>query len=84
MVKPSFILERKVIRLTNETDVQIKEMGIISPSQELRVEGQTIFSHASDTTTRVTCTAQHWSQKEERAVWTEICAPSLDDPSLSC
>ena len=36
MVKPSFILERKVIRLTNETDVQIKEMGIIKDASEVR------------------------------------------------
>ena len=59
-------------------------MGMISPSQERRVEGQTITLHASITATRVTRTAQHWSQKEETAMWTESCAPSLGDPSLTC
>ena len=28
MIKSSFILERKVVRVTSETDVQIKEMGM--------------------------------------------------------
>ena len=62
----------------------IRKMGIISPSQEHHAEGQSIILRASVPATRVTCTTQHWSQEEERAMWTEIRAPSLDDPSLSC
>ena len=36
MVKSSFILEIKVIRLTNGIEVQRKEMGIIKDASDVR------------------------------------------------